>query len=446
MIKEIEVNIFKTPHYVYQDAESNVIWPAINFINYIIKQKSDFSTIATYRQAIRSLFNFLLDQGYDWKDVHDEILGKYAQWQLSNSINNPRWRGNIYTTKRSINHDYISPVYEFFYWAQRQKLHPFLLGIQLDDGEKYQITSALPNRDKAKSKKDGPNQKLLYPRAFTQFDERSTSLSKKAEDWELEELNDYIRCNYNGYQRASLLLMVRIIDQTGSRPIALSGYTRMQFRKEIIDQKLMNTHKATLEVIPLKQKGSNQMPVKFPFELTNGVVAFIENDHKDFISAHGFDRHDGYLFLDPTNGTPLSAKDITKIFSGITKKLNWPKGKSIYALRHKYANEQMDIQASINDELGFSREENAVALQASENMTHRSSKTLLKDYLESKVRHGFKTKTYQQNLLIQELKGQNDSQKIEISKALELLDEQKKIENTLRKELELLKKETLNNC
>ena len=62
MIKEIEVNIFKTPHYVYQDAESNVIWPAINFINYIIKQKSDFSTIATYRQAIRSLFNFLLSK------------------------------------------------------------------------------------------------------------------------------------------------------------------------------------------------------------------------------------------------------------------------------------------------------------------------------------------------------------------------------------------------
>jgi virulence-associated protein VapD len=174
--------------------------------------------------------------------------------------------------------------------------------------------------------------------------------------------------------------------------------------------------------------------------LVNGVVSFIENDLKEFVNKTGFDHHDGHLFLNEKDGKPLSAQEITKIFSGITKKLNWPKGKSIYAFRHRYANEQMDIQASVNDELGFTKEENAVALQVSQNMTHRSSKTLLKEYLESRTRHGYKTRVYQQEILIQELRAQIEAQNIEISKALELAEEQREIANLLQKEVKHLKK------
>ncbi|MEZ9856381.1 hypothetical protein AB4347_20490, partial [Vibrio breoganii] len=86
----------------------------------------------------------------------------------------------------------------------------------------------------------------------------------------LEQLKDYIRTNFNGYTRASLLLMVRIGDQTGSREIALSGYTRLQFRRDIVDRELLNTNKSVLDVTPLKQKGGNTMPVKFPLPLING--------------------------------------------------------------------------------------------------------------------------------------------------------------------------------
>jgi hypothetical protein len=372
-------------------------------------------------------------------DVNDELLDVYAKWQLTQSINNPRWRGDTNTTKRNINHDYLAPVYEFYFWAQKQGFHPSLLGIQSEQGDKYQITSALPLRDKAKSKKDGPKQKQLYPKSFYNCGESSDGPSQKAEEWELEELNDYIRVNYKGYTRASLMLMLRIVDQTGSRPITLSGFSKLQFREDTVESKLMNTSDSTLDITPIRQKGGNNMPVKFPLALVNGVVSFIENDLNEFINTTGFDQYDGHLFLNEKNGKPRSAQEISKIFSSITKKLNWPKGKSLYAFRHRYANEQMDIQASINDELGFTKEENAVALQVSQNMTHRSKETLKKEYLESRTRHGYKTKVYQQEVLIQELKAQSEEQNIETLRALELAEEQRKLANKLQKEIERLR-------
>lgn len=440
LIKETKVDLLRTTYYVYQDTDGKVIWPAINFINYVISEKRSASTIATYRQAIRSLFNYLANKSLDWVDTNDRILMEYAQWQLNQSVNEPRWRGDINATKRNINHDYLMPIYEFYFWAQRQGLHPMLLGLQPDQGAQYQITSALPLRDKAKSKKEGPNQKQLYPRIFTNCGENDNRTKQAAEDWELEQLKDYIRTNFNGYTRASLLLMVRIGDQTGSREIALSGYTRLQFRRNIIDQELLNTNKSVLDVTPLKQKGGNTMPVKFPLPLINGVVSFIENDLQEFLDKTSFEQHNGHLFLNSKNGKPLSAEEITKIFSRITKTLGWPKGKSFYALRHRYANEQMDVQASVNDELGFTREENAVALQVSQNMTHRNKKTLIKEYLESRTRHGYKTTVYQQAELIQELQAQKEEQSLETQQVIERAEEQRKIVNRLQQEIERLKK------
>jgi hypothetical protein len=197
-------------------------------------------------------------------DVNDELLGSYAEWQLTQSKNNPRWRGDENTTKRNINHDYLAPVYEFYFWAQKRGLHPSLLGLQSEQGVQYQITSALPLRDKAKSKKDGPKQKQLYPKLFTNCGETSNGPSQKADEWELEELNDYIRVNYKGYTRSSLMLMLRIVDQTGSRPITLSGFSRLQFRDDIVETKLMDTSNSILDITPITQKGGNNMPVKFP--------------------------------------------------------------------------------------------------------------------------------------------------------------------------------------
>lgn len=440
LIKETKVELDRTSYYVYQTANGDVIWPAINFINYVINDRDSVSTIATYRQAIRSLFCYLANNNQDWLDMNDRMLIMYAKWQLNQSVNEPRWRGDINATKRNINHDYLMPIYEFYFWMQRQRSHPDLLGVQPDQGLQFQITSALPLRDKAAFKKDGLGKKLLYPTLFSNCGENDNRTKQTAEDWELEQLKDYICTHFDGYERASLLLMVRIGDQTGSRPIALSSYIRLQFRKGIVEPELMNTNKAVLEVTPRKQKGGNTMPVKFPFPLVNGVISFIENDLHFFIEKTGFKHHNGHLFLNPKNGKPLKPDQITKIFSRITKDLGWPKGKSYYSLRHRYANEQMDLQASINDELGFTKEENAVALQVSQNMTQKNKKTLIKEYLESRTRHGYKTKVYQQAELIQELQIQKEEQSLEIQRVMEVAEKQRKLIKQLLQKVEFLKK------
>lgn len=422
-IQELQVELNKTVYYVYQAADGTVLWPATNFIKHIVNTKKSVSTRATYRQAVRSLFMFLAEQKPQrlWEEMDDLLLGKYANWQLEQSTKNSRFRGDINASKRNVNHDYVMPIYEFYFWAQDQGLHPMLLGESIIGGERYQITSALPRRDI-----DSPKQKLLYPKLFFNCGENDERKRQLAEDWEIEELKDYIRSHYNGYERASLLLMVRIGEETGSRNIALSGYTRLQFCSPSAERELMSSS-SVFKVTPLKQKGGNTMPVKFPLPLVNGVISFINNEWKEFIENSSFQHHDGHLFLDVRDGKPLSAKNITEKFSQITRALGWPKGKSFYSLRHRYANEQMDLQVAINDAIGFTTEVNAVAQQVSENMTHKSPTTLKKEYLESRTRQGYKTKVYQQDELIQELKFQKDELLLEIQRLVEVTEEQQEM-------------------
>ncbi|MGR5236225.1 hypothetical protein [Vibrio alfacsensis] len=431
VIQELEVQVNKTSYYVYQTIDGSVLWAATNFIRHVVRNKKSLSTRATYRQAVRSLFMFLSENKIrkTWEDMDDELLGKYADWQLERSIKNVRYRGDINASMRNVNHDYLMPIYEFYFWAQDQGLHSMLLGEHSVGGKRYQITSALARRDK-----DSPKQKFLYPKLFSNCGENNERKGQLAEDWEIEELKDYIRSHYEGYERASLLLMVRIGKETGSRNIALSGYTRLQFCSPLAERELMSA-RTVFEVTPLKQKGGNTMPVKFPLSLVNGVISFINNEWQEFIDSTKFKHHDSHLFLDVSDGKPLSAKNITEIFSRITRALGWPKGKSFYSLRHRYANEQMDVQVAINDELGFTKEENAVALQVSENMTHRSKMTLIKEYLESRSRQGYKTKVHQQAELIQELKAQKDDLLLEIQRLIEITEEQQEMIALLQNKL-----------
>lgn len=87
----------------------------------------------------------------------------------------------------------------------------------------------------------------------------------------------------------------------------------------------------------------------------------------------------------------------------------------------------MDLQVAINDAIGFTTEVNAVAQQVSENMTHKSPTTLKKEYLESRTRQGYKTKVYQQDELIQELKSQKDELLLEIQRLVEVTEEQQEM-------------------
>lgn len=425
--QETSISLYGDDFYVYQDANGSVIWPAVKFINRIVRERKSKSTIATYRQAIRSLFDFLACQGKEWRDMTDNLMTEYREWKLGRSVRDPRWRGNVNVTKDNVNHDYIFPVYEFYYWAQKQGLHPTLLGVQPDFGDQFQITSALPLRDKAVSKRQGPGMKRLYPKMFTDCGVTDNTEGKVIEDWELEELNDYIRTHYYGYERASLLMMVRIAEGNGARPIALSGFLRSQFTQQIIDRELLNTSNDSMKVTPLVQKGGSTMAMDFNLELILGIRWYIDNELETFLEQTGFQSHDGHLFLNHRNGSPLTAVQISKIFSVITLKLGWPVGKSIYGLRHRYANRQMGLQADINAELGFSNEENTVALQVADKMTHRSSKTLIKHYLRDRMRHGHQTRHYEQAARITELESKLQQLALEMLQALEVAEQERKI-------------------
>lgn len=427
--QETDIALYGDTYYVYQDSNGNVIWPAIKFINRTVNGKKTKSTIATYRQAIRSLFDFLAYKEKKWSDMTDNLMVKYREWQLDRSVSDPRWRGNVNVTKNNINHDYLFPVYEFYYWAQEQGLHPMLLGVQPDFGEQFQITSALPLRDKTVSKKQGPGMKRLYPRMYTDCALSDSTENKVVEDWELDELNDYIRTHYDGYERSSLLMMVRIAEGNGARPIALSGFVRSQFTQQIIDRELLDTDKDSMKVTPLVQKGGNTMAMHFDLILILGIKWYIENHLETFLEETGFQTHDGHLFLNPRTGLPLTPEQITKIFSAITTKLGWPYGKSIYGLRHRYANRQMGLQADINAELGFSTEENTLALQVADKMTHRSNKTLIKHYLRDRMRHGHQTRHYEQEARIKELESNLEHLALEKHQAIETSEIERKIAN-----------------
>ncbi|MPW28416.1 hypothetical protein F9L16_05295 [Agarivorans sp. B2Z047] len=422
-VLETSIQISSKTYYLFQSKDGQVLWPPTDFVNELINNEKSQSTISTYRQAMRSLFEHLASEGREWHEMTDRGLLGYRDWQLTKSKSNPRWRGLESVTKNNINHDYLCPIYEFYLWAQLKGLHSNLLGISLQGNTEYQITSALLKRNEAISRKEAPNQKQLYPMLYVS--PPNNNVDRAITDDELEQLLDLIRNNYTGYERASLLLMTRIVDGSGARPIMLSGLVQGQFTYNTLTKELYDTDSNHLYVTPLRQKGGNSMPLKFPQTLAMNIAAFISYDLLPFVEQTGVSNPKGHLFLNPKNGRPLSPEQITKTFSSVTNKLGWPKGKSIYGLRHRYANKRVALQTDINRELGFSQEENAVALQVSLDMTHRS-KASLKSYVRNRTRESHKTRLSRQNDRIEELESIVERLELEKHLLLERLEEEQK--------------------
>jgi len=219
----------------------------------------------------------------------------------------------------------------------------------------------------------------------------------------------------------------------------------MQFTEEATDKIFYDNKKSTFDVVPIKAKQGNTMPIKFPFNTCRAIQTFIENELNPFTEANNVSPYDGHLSIVPINFTPLSAANISKIFSGITTELGWSKGKSIYSFRHKFAGESMDKNIEVAIELGFSADETSIALQMQNEMTHKSPESL-KSYVDSRMRMGKGTEANKRNLKIEGLKSDKIWLALEAQKATELAEEQQKqneeitIENELlRKKLSLLK-------
>ncbi|MGB6292556.1 MAG: hypothetical protein WBF78_06530 [Vibrio anguillarum] len=424
VITETKLSYLGKEYYIFQDKEGNVIWPATDFIISRIRDEEDQpSTLDTYRKALKRLYLFLDENNLNWLNMNDGYLGKFRNRCLELTIENPRHRGYINKARQTVNHDYLEPIYTFYYWAQKQKIYlPTLLGPCTMEGTVFQITSELPDRDEAR--RNGgkePAKKFLYPKRFRNVPKNKDS--KSAEDHQVTELQDYIIQNFKGYEAECLLMITRIIGDTGTRPVAMASFIKSQFINTDVEKKLFDNSRNKLEIRPLKQKGGNSMPIEFPVGTALAVRAFIKHTLEPFIQNNQYKEHHGHLFLKPNSGIPLQPNDITKIFSDITTKLGWPKGQSLYSLRHKYANDELDRELAINHELGFDTSEPVIRHQVSKKMTHRSEKSL-QEYVESRQRFGAKTTASQQATKIKELEAAIANQAVETKQALEKAQEQ----------------------
>ena len=121
------------------------------------------------------------------------------------------------------------------------KYHPNILGLNTEKKYSYQITSSLLQKEMAISMDKKPNNTHLYPKLFRDCDTKSRK-QESADEYDWNELNDYLISNYRGYERASLLLILQIINDAGGRPISMSSLLRIQFTIEAIN-KIFSDHK-----------------------------------------------------------------------------------------------------------------------------------------------------------------------------------------------------------
>lgn len=425
-IAETKIRYDRKDHYLYQDINGEVLWAPTDFM---IELDRNPKTKRTYRKAIRRLFKFINSgkQNISWLEMNDSRMRDFRAFCLKETTSDSRYRGDINVAKQTVNSDFLMPIYNFYHWVQKQgTYHPNILGFDPANKFSYQITSSLLLKEIAVSRNEQPNNNSLYPELFRDCDSRNRN-KKNASEYELEELNNYIINEYRGYERASLLLIAQLMNETGSRPISVSSYRRHQFSVETVERELFHNKQEFLSVVPKQAKQGNTMPVNFGLSTVLTIRNFIDNDLEEFLINADTGNYEGHLFLDSSSLKPLTAENISKIFSEITTGLGWPKGKSIYSLRHKFAGDTLDKHLDAAIELGFSASETAIALQMEKEMTHRSSGSL-EDYISSRKRTMQKTDSFRKALKISELESDITRLELEKQKAIEVAD-QKDAEN-----------------
>ena len=438
-ILETKVKYDRKEFYVYQDLNGEVLWAPIDFL--IEEEVKNKSTISTYRKAIRRLFKYInsREKELNWLEINDHHIEKFRDWCLEETKADSRHRGSDNTAKQTVNHDFLMPIYGFYFWVQKQgKYHPNILGLNTEKKYSYQITSSLLQKEMAISMDKKPNNTHLYPKLFRDCDTKSRK-QESADEYDWNELNDYLISNYRGYERASLLLILQIINDAGGRPISMSSLLRIQFTNEAISKIFSDHKKSTFDVVPIKAKQGNTMPIKFSFSTCLAITSFIENELNPFIEKNKISSYDGHLFIDPNNFTPLSSANISKIFSEITTELGWSKGKSIYSFRHKFAGDSMDKNISAAKELKLSIDEASVVMLLQDQMTHNSPESQ-KSYLESRWRMNKDTEANKRELKIKELESDKIRLALEAQKAFEIAEELQKQNEEMAIELAQLRK------
>ena len=261
-IAETKIRYDRKDHYLYQDINGEVLWAPTDFM---IELDRNPKTKRTYRKAIRRLFKFINSgkQNISWLEMNDSRMRDFRAFCLKETTSDSRYRGDINVAKQTVNSDFLMPIYNFYHWVQKQgTYHPNILGFDPANKFSYQITSSLLLKEIAVSRNEQPNNNSLYPELFRDCDSRNRN-KKNASEYELEELNNYIINEYRGYERASLLLIAQLMNETGSRPISVSSYRRHQFSVETVERELFHNKQEFLSVVPKQAKQGNTMPVNF---------------------------------------------------------------------------------------------------------------------------------------------------------------------------------------
>ena len=182
------------------------------------------------------------------------------------------------------------------------------------------------------------------------------------------------------------------------------------------------------------------MPVNFGLSTVLTIRNFIDNDLKEFLINADTGNYEGHLFLNPNTLKPLSAANISKIFSEITTELGWPKGKGSYSLRHKFSGDSYDKHLAIAVELGFDASDAAIKLNLQRDMTHRAGGSL-DDYIEGRNRLGHKTEANKKDLQIKSLETDKTRLMLEAQKSFEIAEEHQNKNEEMAIELAQIKKE-----
>jgi len=308
-----------------------------NSISYASQQAYD-STVNSNAYALKSLAKFLRFKRIKWKDINDELLEKYRDWELIN-IRKKKSSRNEITAKRTVNKK-LAIIYQFY--AYMQFAGEITGHIGWGD---YKINSICydeivnPSQIKNIRKKN----KKLYPLMFRRTGSFNSNIAQHyATDEEVEALKSYFWKKYSDrpYIAFRNVIMIEILEDTGWRSNSLRSLRVEQFSDKVIE-KAINNFNNSLKVVPT-QKFGLKLIYDVSLELSAMINHFVKSARKEILSLKKISeaKDEGWLFMPTKSNRQLfGSRGISDIISRGFKKIDAPKGSGTHSIRRKRGKE-----------------------------------------------------------------------------------------------------------
>lgn len=345
LVTKIAVREMGQDLYVFYDREYSPLSVPTDYYMYMADKERNQSTLAKTVTDMTRLFTFLqlTTINRDWLSMDDKLLKEYRNWHLKQVQATEQYRGKVNQAKRTTN-DALRRTYQFYRWAQEEKLNLGLLGETADGANIYSRLTTRHNH------KDNVG---LYPLIYKQVGEGTRHrVPKSASEDDYKELVALIHSSSFSYIRARDALILRIINEQGQRPDAIDSLTIHDFSDEMIAE-TEKRGETKFWVTPQRQKMGYENGFGFDMKVLYSIQAYIKGARQTLLADKKQGCDEGKLLL-TKRGLPLACggRSITFRFCYLKKKLGWPTGKSIYAFRHKWMNELLDKEIRIAMEIG----------------------------------------------------------------------------------------------